>query len=164
MEHFGLSLGKEKSRLIEFGRFAESNRERRKEGKPETFTFLGFTHYCSKSRNGKFRVKRKTSKKKFNKKVKEMDGEIRDRLIVCGFPAPDVIKWLNQVLVGYFHYYGITDNIMMLNSFMRRIEELLFKWLNRRSQKRSFRWKNFNDLLKDFPLIKPKIYVSIYGN
>jgi len=164
MEHFGLSLEKEKSRLIEFGRFAESNRERRKEGKPETFTFLGFTHYCSKSRNGKFRVKRKTSKKKFNKKVKEMDGEIRDRLIVCGLPVPDVIKWLNQVLVGYFHYYGITDNIMMLNSFMRRIEELLFKWLNRRSQKRSFRWKNFNDLLKDFPLIKPKIYVSIYGD
>ena len=164
MEHFGLALEKDKSRLIEFGRFAESNRERRKEGKPETFTFLGFTHYCSQSRNGKFRVKRKTSKKKFNKKVKEMDREIRDRLIVCGFPVPEVIKWLNQVLVGYFHYYGITDNIMMLYRFMRRIEELLFKWLNRRSQKRSFRWKNFNDLLKDFPLIKPKIYVSVYGD
>jgi group II intron reverse transcriptase/maturase len=164
MEHFGLALEKDKSRLIEFGRFAESNRERRKEGKPETFTFLGFTHYCSQSRNGKFRVKRKTSKKKFNKKVKEMDREIRDRLIVCGFPVPEVIKWLNQVLVGYFHYYGITDNIMMLYRFMRRIEELLFKWLNRRSQKRSFRWKNFNDLLKDFPLIRPKIYVSVYGD
>jgi len=68
------------------------------------------------------------------------------------------------VLVGYFHYYGITDNIMMLYRFMRRIEELLFKWLNRRSQKRSFRWKNFNDLLKDFPLIRPKIYVSVYGD
>jgi group II intron reverse transcriptase/maturase len=164
MEHFGLALEKDKSRLIEFGRFAESNRERRKEGKPETFTFLGFTHYCSQSRNGKFRVKRKTSKKKFNKKVKEMDREIRDRLIICGFPVPEVIKWLNQVLVGYFHYYGITDNIMMLYRFMRRIEELLFKWLNRRSQKRSFRWKNFNDLLKDFPLIRPKIYVSVYGD
>jgi len=164
MEHFGLALEKDKSRLIEFGRFAESNRERRKEGKPETFTFLGFTHYCSQSRNGKFRVKRKTSKKKFNKKVKEMDREIRDRLIICGFPVPEVIKWLNQVLAGYFHYYGITDNIMMLYRFMRRIEELLFKWLNRRSQKRSFRWKNFNDLLKDFPLIRPKIYVSVYGD
>ena len=164
MEHFGLALEKDKSRLIEFGRFAESNRERRKEGKPETFTFLGFTHYCSQSRNGKFRVKRKTSKKKFNKKVKEMDREIRDRLIICGFPVPEVIKWLNQVLVGYFHYYGITDNIMMLYRFMRRIEEILFKWLNRRSQKRSFRWKNFNDLLKDFPLIRPKIYVSVYGD
>ena len=55
-----------------------------------------------------------------------MDREIRDRLIVCGFPVPEVIKWLNQVLVGYFHYYGITDNIMMLYRFMRRIEELLF--------------------------------------
>ena len=137
MEHFGLTLEKEKSRLIEFGRFAESNRNRRGEGKPETFTFLGFTHYCSHSRNGKFRVKRKTNKKKYNKKVKEMDKEIRNRLIVDGLPIPDVIKWLNQVLVGYFHYYGITDNSYRLNCFVDQLKKLLFKWLNRRSQKRS---------------------------
>ena len=104
MEHFGLSLEKEKSRLIEFGRFAEERCSRRYGKKPETFTFLGFTHNCSKSRNGKFRVKRKTSEKKFNKKIKEMDKEIRERLTVFGLRAPEVIKWLNQVLVGYFHY------------------------------------------------------------
>ena len=67
MEHFGLSLEEEKSRLIEFGRFAERDRAAKGQGKPETFDFLGFTHYCSKSRNGKFRVKRKTSSKKFSK-------------------------------------------------------------------------------------------------
>ena len=164
MEHFGLTLEKEKSRLIEFGRYAESNRNRRGEGKPETFTFLGFTHYCSISRSGKFRVKRKTSKKKFNKKVKELNREMREKLVTLGFSAPDTIKWLNQVLTGYFHYYGITDNSRMLAVFVHRIRRLLFKWLNRRSQRRSFNWSNFEDLLRDFPLAKPRIYVSIYGN
>ena len=164
MEHFGLSLEREKSRLIEFGRYAEENSRRRRRKKPETFTFLGFTHYCSKSRNGKFRVKRKTSKKKFNKKVKEMDKEIRDQLLIFGVKVPELIKWLNQVLVGYFHYYGITDNLGSLKKFVYRIRSSLFKWLNRRSQKKSFNWDNLMDLLKDFPLEKPKIYVSIYGN
>lgn len=110
MEHFGLSLEKEKSRLIEFGRFAERDSRNRTGKKPETFTFLGFTHYCSHAKSGKFRVKRKTSKKKFNKKLKEMDEEIRDKLLIYGYQVPDLIKWVNQVLAGYFHYYGITDN------------------------------------------------------
>ena len=164
MERFGLSLEKAKSRLIEFGRFAESNRECQKEGKPETFTFLGFTHYCSHSRYGKFRVKRKTSKKKFNKKAKEMDREIKERLLILGIRVPELIKWANQVLVGHFHYYGITDNCKSLVRFVDRIKKSLLKWLNRRSQRRSFNWDNFKDLMKDFPLARPKIYVSIYGN
>ena len=164
MEHFGLTLEKEKSRLIEFGRFAENNRKNRGERKPETFTFLGFTHYCFHSRSVKFRVKRKTSEKKFNKKIKEMNREIRERLVVLGFPAPEVIKWLNQVLTGYFHYYGITDNIAMLCKFTYRMKRILFKWLNRRSQKRSYTWEQFNLLKKDFPIVTPRIYVSIYGD
>lgn len=164
MEHFGLSLEKEKSRLIEFGRYADENSKHRNGKKPETFTFLGFTHYCSEGRNGQFRVKRKTSKKKFNKKVKEMDKEIQDRLITYGLPVPDVIKWLNQVLVGYFHYYGITDNSVMLSRFVQCVRKLLYKWLNRRSQRRSYTWGAFVDLMKNFPLVKPRIYVSIYGN
>ena len=110
-----------------------------------------------------FRVKRKTSKKKFNRKIKEIDKEIYEKLVYYGLPAPDVIKWLNQVLVGYFHYYGITDNFGMLNTFVYQIRRHLFKWLNRRSQKRSYTWNNFLDLMKDFPLAKPRIYVSIYG-
>jgi len=164
MEHFGLTLEKEKSRLIEFGKFADENSKRRNGKKPETFTFLGFTHYCSKSRSGEFRVKRKTSKKKFNKKIKEMDAEIKERLVILGLKVPDVIYWLNQVLVGYFHYYGITDNYNMLSRFVYRIEMTLFKWLNRRSQRRSYTWETFRELRKNYPLAKPHIYVSIYGH
>lgn len=164
MEHFGLSLEKEKSRLIEFGRYAESNRRRTGSGKPETFTFLGFTHYCSHAKSGKFRVKRKTSRKKFNKKLKEMHVLLRDMVVVFGLPIKDVVKKLNQILIGYYHYYGITDNSEMLSNFKFRVTRILFKCLNRRSQKKSYNWDEFNDLLKDFPLARPKIYVSIYGD
>lgn len=114
MEDFGLELEMSKSRLIEFGRYAEENRKCRGEGKPETFTFLGLTHYCSHSKSGNFRVKRKTSKKKFAKKCKEVHrliSSIRDwtlRLITTK---------LNQMLVGYYHYYGITDNFRAIDSF-----------------------------------------------
>ena len=115
MEHFGMALEENKTRLIEFGRFAEE-RCAKKGRKPQTFTFLGFTHYCSHGRNGKFRVKRKTSKKKFAKKCKEVHRIIRDmrtrRLAV-------IIKKMNQILVGYYHYYGITDNIDRLRNFRR---------------------------------------------
>ena len=103
MERFGLTLEKEKSRLIEFGRYAVSNRRNRGEGKPETFTFLGFTHYCSHGRNGQFRVKRKTSKKKFNKKAKEMDELIRKMTVEWGLPIKEITDKLNQILVGYYH-------------------------------------------------------------
>ena len=100
MEHFGLELEEEKSRLIEFGRFAEENC-RKRGTKPETFNFLGFTHYCSKSKNGKFRVKRKTSRKKFARKCKEVH-----KLIGTMRPmkTKDIIAKLNQILVGYYHY------------------------------------------------------------
>lgn len=161
MEYFGLSLEEEKSRLIEFGRFAEDNRRRRGEGKPETFTFLGFTHYCSKSRNGKFRVKRRTSKKKFTKKCKEVHRKIRAMMI---WRLPEIIKRVNQILVGYFHYYGITDNSPSIARFRYEVMRSLFYWLNHRSQKRSYNWEGFNEMLKQYPLTPAKIHVSIYDN
>ena len=92
MEHFGLELEENKSRLIEIGRFAEENRRKRGQGKPETFDFLGFTHYCAKSRHGKFRVKRKTSRKKFAKKCKEVGRWLADMRTT---PLPEVIKKVN---------------------------------------------------------------------
>lgn len=161
MGHFGLSIEEEKSRLIEFGRFAEENRRRRGEGKPETFTFLGFTHYCSKSRNGKFRVKRKTSRKKFTKKCKEVHKTIRGMMT---WELKAIIRRVNQILTGYFHYYGITDNSRSISAFRYRVLRSLFYWLNHRSQKRSYNWKSFNDMLKAYPIVPAKIYVSIYGN
>ena len=159
MEYFGLELEESKSRLIEFGRFAERYRRNRGQGKPETFDFLGFTHYCSKSRNGKFRVKRKTSKKKFTKKCKEVNRWLADMRTL---PLQEIIKRVNSMLVGYFHYYGITDNSKAISDFKYIVRKLLFKWLNRRSQRRSYNWGQFNDMLRDYPLATPRTYVSIY--
>ena len=160
MGHFGLELEEDKTRLIEFGRFAEQNSKRRGKGKPETFMFLGFTHYCSKSRNGKFRVKRKTSRKKFRKKCKELHAKIKG---MRTWHYEDIFKKLNEILVGYYHYYGITDNYRSIQAMYERVKWMLFYWLNRRSQRKSFTWEQFHDLLKNYPLARPKIYVSIYG-
>ena len=159
MEHFGMTLEENKSSLIEFGRYAEKKCKR--EGrKPGTFTFLGFTHYCSHGRNGKFRVKRKTSRKKFTKKCKEVHQLIRDMRTI---PIRAIIKKLNEILVGYYHYYGITDNYQSLSNFRYRIMRSLYKWLNRRSQKKSYNWEGFNDMLKAYPLATPRIYVNVYA-
>lgn len=157
MKHFGLSLEEEKSRLIEFGRFAEENRCRRGEGKPETFTFLGFTHYCSRSKNGKFRVKRKTSRKK----CKEVHRKLRSMMT---WKLADIMRRVNQILAGYFHYYGITDNIHSIARFRYEVEKSLFYWLNHRSQKRSYTWEEFREIQKVYPLEPTKIYVSIYDS
>ena len=155
LKHFGLQIEEEKSRLIEFGRFAETN-ARKKGHAAETFTFLGFTHYCSKARNGKFRVKRRTSSKKFKKKLKELNIEICVR-VKFQFPVKDLIDWLNNVLRGYYNYYAITDNSPMLGAFAFRVRRMLFKWLNRRSQRKSMNWVEFNEMLVKYPLVKWKL-------
>lgn len=159
MEHFGMTLEESKSSLIEFGRYAEERCGRRGE-KPRTFTFLGFTHYCSHGRNGRFRVKRKTSRKKFAKKCKEVHRWIRDMRTL---PIKEIMEKLNRMLVGYYHYYGITDNSQSLSDFRYRVMKSLYKWLNRRSQKKSYSWAGFNDMLREYPLAMPRIYVSVYA-
>ena len=159
MRYFGLEIEENKTRLIEFGRFAERDRKERGEGKPETFDFLGFTHYCSKSRGGWYRVKRKTSKKKFAKACRNFNRKIKD---MRTWKLRAIFKRVNQMLIGYYHYYGITDNGHSLNNLKYRVERSLFYWLNRRSQKKSYTWEQFHDLLKLFPLAEPKIYDSVY--
>ena len=159
LEEFGLELQAEKTKLIEFGSMARKNREEKVEGKPETFDFLGFTHYCSKSQKGWFRVKRKTSRKKFRKKVKEMNLWMKKKR---GMKVSQLIKAVNQKLRGHYQYYGITDNSPMLVKYSYETRRALFKWLNRRSQRRSYNWKEFNELLKYCPLVQPKVYHSIY--
>jgi group II intron reverse transcriptase/maturase len=160
MGHFGLELEEEKSRLIEFGRFAKEHCS--KQGtKPQTFDFLGFTHYCSKNRNGRFRVKRKTSRKKFSKKTKEIHKMIgKMRLMRTG----DIVRKLNEILVGYYHYYGITDNYESINAFRYEVLKSLFFWLNRRSQKKSYNWEGFLQMIdKVHNLKRAKTYVNIYA-
>ena len=156
----GLELEPTKTRLIEFGRFTEANRKSKGQGKPETFDFLGFTHYCSRSnKTGKFRVKRKTVAKKFRLKIKEMNMWLKSNRHLR---LKDLFLKLNQKLRGHFQYYGMTDNSPGIGRFAQETTRLLFKWLNRRSQKRSYTWEGFGQLLKIFPLVKPKIHVNVY--
>ena len=157
--HFGLTLEESKTRLIYFGRFAEENLAKVNK-KPETFDFLGFTHYSSKSRNGNFRVKHRTAGKKFRKKCKQMNITIRDMRFE---KKKYILEKVNQILTGYYHYYGITDNYQMLDNFRKRVIQILFFWMNRRSQRKSYTWDGFNEFLKRNPIVKPRIYVSIYG-
>ena len=160
LRKFNLEIEKSKSKLILFGRFAEENRKKIGYQRAETFDFLGFTHYCGKSRNGKFRVKRKTSKKKFRTKVKEFNQwvkAVRNKLHIG-----DIFDLTKQKLNGHYQYYGITDNSYMIEQFCLEIKKALFKWLNRRSQMRSFDLDKFKMYMKHNPLPKPKIYVNVY--
>jgi len=158
---FGLELEQSKTRLIEFGRFAEVDRKARDQGKPETFDFLGFTHYCSKStKTGRFRVKRKTVRKKLKLKLIELNLWLKQNR---NLRLKDLFAMFNKKLEGHYQYYGITDNSPSLSKYSYRAVHLLFKWLNRRSQRKSYSWERFNDLLKVFPLAKPHISVNIYG-
>ena len=157
----GLEFAEDKTRLIEFGRFAKVNRNKRGLRKPETFDFLGFTHYCSESKKtGKFRVKRKTSKKKFKQKVQEFKVWIKANR---NKPLKEIMATVTRKLIGHYNYYGITDNSESLSRFLFEITKLLFKWLNRRSQKKSYEWNGFNQMLKIYKLPMPKIKVNIYA-
>jgi len=158
---FGLELALDKTKILEFGRFAKLNREKRGERKPETFDFLGFTFYCSENGDNKFfRCKVKTSRKKFRSKVKAMKEWIKENRTM---PVVDLIKKINQKLRGHYQYYGVTDNTKDVKSFANKAKWLLFKWLNRRSQRRSYTIETFFDgLLKAFPIIEPIIKVSLF--
>jgi len=160
MAYFGLSLAEEKCRLLEFGRFAELNRKRRGDGKPETFDFLGFTHICSMTKNGRFKVRRKTSHKKFVKKCKEMHNKIG---MLRTQKTEVIVHWINQVLTGYFHYYGVYGNYPSVLAFRWNVLKSLFYWLNRRSQKRSYTKAGFFDMITyGHPIVRPKsFYVYI---
>lgn len=159
MKKFGLELEGSKSRLLEFGRYAEERRKARGEGKPETFDFLGFTFYCGKSREGKFCVMPKTSRKKFKQKVKSMREWLRKRLTA---PLKNTMEMLNRKLVGHYRYYGVTHNGEMLKKYHFIVTHLLLKMMNRRSQKKSYTWEGFRMMLKHYPMAQPKIYYSLY--
>jgi group II intron reverse transcriptase/maturase len=158
---FGLELEPTKTKLLEFGRFAELNRKERGEGKPETFDFLGFTHSCSKNNKyGWFSVKRRTANKKQRMKLKEMNLWLKQNRTLR---VRDLISALNRKLRGHYQYYGITGNIDCTADFLFFTQKMLFKWLNRRSQRKSYSWDGFNELLKVFPLVRPRSCFNLYG-
>lgn len=150
---FGLTLHPDKTRLIEFGRFAASSRKWRGQGKPETFDFLGFTHICGKTRKGAFMVLRKTMKKRQRDKLRELKFELRRRL---HDRVPDVGKWLKQVVRGYFQYHGIPMNFRSLESFRHQVVRLWCRSLRRRSQKHRCSWQRVTRLAEKY-IPQPKV-------
>ena len=158
---FGLELALDKTKILEFGRFARQNRAKRGISKPETFDFLGFTFYCSLDGTKEFfRCKVKTSKKKFRSKIKTIKEWIKNNRIM---PLEELIKKINQKLRGHYQYYGVTDNTRGVKSYLNVVKWCLFKWLNRRSERRSYTSDTFyNGLLKTFPLLEPTVRVSLF--
>src|SRR5712692_5547717 len=153
LQEFALSLHPEKTRLIEFGRFAAENRKRHGLGKPETFNFLGFTFICGKSLRGKFLVKRKTRRDRMRAKLKEIKQELRWRMHQ---PIPVQGKWLRQVVTGYFNYHAVPTNGPALAAFRFFVTELWQRTLRRRSQKDGMTWERITRLANDW-LPKPHI-------
>jgi len=143
---FGLELHAEKTRLIEFGRFAEQNRKRRGEGKPETFTFLGFTHYCGKRRSdGSFIVWRKTASKRMVAKLRVLKAAlVRQK----HDPPAQVGEWLRKVVQGYYQYHAVPGNLNQLSAFRHRLCRLWRAVLKRRSQRGERPWQRLNLLLE----------------
>jgi group II intron reverse transcriptase/maturase len=155
---FNLDIADEKTRIIAFGRKAEETKQGG--GKPDTFDFLGFTHYCGKGRKGQFRVKRKTSAKKFRASLLRCKEWLKQNRTL---PAVELMDKMRVKMLGHYRYYGMTDNSRTLELFYWESMKLLFKWLNRRSQRRSLSFDKFKLFLARYPLPNPKIYVNIYN-
>ena len=152
-EEFSLSLHPDKTRLIEFGRHAAADRKRRGLGKPETFTFLGFTFICGKSRRGAFQLQRKTRRDRMRAKLQEIKEELRRRMHQ---PIPDQGQWLRQVVTGHFAYYAVPTNSRALSAFRHHVTDLWRRTLRRRSQKDGFTWERMTKLANDW-LPEPRI-------
>jgi len=153
LEEFALSLHPEKTRLIEFGRHAAADREQRGLGKPETFTFLGFTFICSKSRKGRFLVKRKTRRDRMMAKLLELKEEMRRRM---HWPISEQGRWLRQVVIGFFNYHAVPTNSRALAAFRYHVMTLWRRTLQRRSQKDQTTWDRIAHLAEEW-LPKPRI-------
>jgi hypothetical protein len=159
LAQFGLSVHEGKTRLIEFGQFAAASRSAAGLRRPETFSFLGFTHYCGKTRSGKFVVKRKTQAKRMVRKLKEIRAGMRQRMHA---PVREQHRWLCQVLRGHYRYYGVIFNSRALRAFQTCVVRLWRKTLGKRSQKGRLTWPSYARLLTVFPLPAPVIYQAWY--
>jgi group II intron reverse transcriptase/maturase len=153
LEGFGLELAEEKTQTIEFGRFARERAYRRGD-KPKEFTFLGFTHYCGKTGKGYSKVKRRTSRKKLGQSLKEFTdwAEKARRVLRKG----EMLRQARVRVLGHLGYYAITDNLVRCKFYVYRATRILFKWLNRKSQRRAYTWASFNQALAwvDWPQVR----------
>lgn len=163
LNRYHLEVAPEKTQQIEFGKHAQS-RAKAKGERVATFDFLGFTHYCSRSRNGKrFRMKRKTVSKRLTAKLKAYKDWIKASRVM---PTAWLLQKTAAKLQGHYAYYGVTDNSESISNYAYLVKRLLFKWLNRRGKRGCYSWEKFKKLLKLYPLPTPRIKVnllSFYG-
>ena len=155
LKEFNLEIAEEKTKIINLGKSRDDNND----SDTGNFDFLGFTHYADMMHNGQIVVKRKTSKKKYKAsllKVKEWLKKNRHS------PTKELMKMLKIKLHGYCRYYGVTSNKNSISDFIDETKRLLYKWLNRRSQRKSFDWSRFNLFLKKYPLPRAYICVNIF--
>lgn len=158
LKKFHLALAPEKTKLFEFGALAILKAKARGE-RAATFDFLGFTHYCSRSKDGKrYRMKRKTISKRFAAKLKGYKEWLRSHRTQ---PTISIMATTAAKLRGHFSYYGVTDNSKSIQSFNYRVIQILYKWLNRRGKRGCYTWEKFNKLLTLYPMPKPRITVNL---
>ncbi len=141
---FGLELAEDKTRLIEFGRFAAERRRRRGLGRPETFTFLGFVNICPQTRKGRIKLKRITIAKRLRSKLAELKIELKRR---AHLPIPEQGRWLASVLRGHMAYYAVPDNYRAVDAFRKQAIRLWFRALRRRSQRTRLNWERMSRLV-----------------
>lgn len=155
LARFGLSLHEDKTRLIEFGRLPALARRQRGERRPGTFAFLGFTHYCGWTRDGRFIVKRKTQSQRLTRKLKALRQEASRHMHA---PLAEQHRWYSSVLRGHYGYYGVSHNFPALSAFHGEVRRIWLRCLRRRGQKaRCLNWDRFRAMLERFPLPDPKI-------
>lgn len=158
---FGLEISPEKTQIIKFGRH-QWKLNRKTGNKTETFNFLGFTHYCGTSRDGYFQIGHKTSKENLNRKLKNTKQwikRVRNRL-----PLKEWWPTLEAKLSGHYNYFGISGNFRCLSQYYRQVVMMVFKWINRRSQRKSMTWEFFMQYLQWNPLPMPRICYALYAN
>jgi len=159
---FGLEVEASKTKILAFGPQAAARVKQEGQQKPETFDFLGFTHYCSRTRDGKrFRMKRVTARNKFRAKLAAFKQWLKANR--AKMTTRELWHKVCAKLRGHYGYYGVTDNSPGINRFYNEAKMLLFKWLNRRSQRKGMTWEKFNLMDERFPLPQPRIRVSMFA-
>lgn len=162
LSKFSLTLAEDKTKIIEFGRFAKENHKKRNQGKPKTFDFLGFTYYCTTTKDGRFKLGTKTSSKRIKRSITALNSWLK--CVRNKAKQKDIWVGLKAKLQGHYNYYGISGNFDSIQHFYYKARLSVFKWLNRRSQKKTFSsWPDFDKYICKYPLPKPKLTFQIYN-
>jgi hypothetical protein len=158
LQAYGLQLAEDKTQCLAFGRFARQT-ARKNGGKPGEFTFLGLTHYCGKTKMGHFKVKRRTSRKKFRQSLRNLGDWARQAR--CYLRKGDLLRAAKRRIIGYLNYYAITDNSRECAAYVHHATRLVFKWVNRKSQRRAYTWAGFETILAALNWPRPRIRVDL---